>query len=265
MRSLESLELRHVRLANCGIARQRDEFVEKSLRHGGEEHRRMDHRDVVQSAVRHPEFQRHAARAFLGVGSFGISTCEREARDDLQDLAGEQRGARIGCGFAISDECPARAYAFGVVPALALMRAVSTLKRIDDLLGGGFGLLLGSFRTPPPTGFRGCALRGRGQGRRKHAAREIRSAVAMTSLLLRNILLAAIASSVRLIPHRAGHELRRPDADECTHSHSNGFIAIAVIGAALRKGAGSVERQGLAIARYKSLFESARTEASTAR
>jgi len=45
---------------------------------GGKEHRRVDHRHVVWSAVRHSEFQRHSAWALLRIG--GLGDIRRRAR-----------------------------------------------------------------------------------------------------------------------------------------------------------------------------------------
>ncbi len=138
----ERLEHGRVGLAGGRVGRQREELVDEGLWHGGEEHRRVQHRHVLQRAAGQAELQAHAARAALGVGRIRIAARQREAADHLDRLACEQQRAGIARGLGVADELADHAHPLRMIAALARMRAVGAFERIERALRIRFVVLV---------------------------------------------------------------------------------------------------------------------------
>src|SRR5260370_19320323 len=83
----ERLKFFGIRLPGYGVRSQREEFIEKCLRHHCEEHRRVDHRYGVQTAARTPEFKAKPPPAFFRIRGFRVTTSQGKPRDNLDLLS----------------------------------------------------------------------------------------------------------------------------------------------------------------------------------
>src|SRR5712671_319724 len=85
----ERLKFFGIRLPGYGVRSQREEFIEKCLRHHCEEHRRVNHRDVMQTAARQPELKAKPPRTFFRIRGFRVTTSQGKPRDNLDLLSGK--------------------------------------------------------------------------------------------------------------------------------------------------------------------------------